>query len=138
MNNTDYKALSVAECADILKSSAKEGKKALIIGHRNPDGDAAGSVLALKRLYEALGGSADCACCDKIPDYLSFLPDSDHLITEIKEEYGLYVAVDVASPQQLGELEYLKDKISITIDHHASYTPFSDNLRDPSASAAAP
>ncbi|MBE6587762.1 MAG: hypothetical protein E7647_05030 [Ruminococcaceae bacterium] len=137
MNNAQYKALTAADCASKLRSFANEGKKILIIAHRNPDGDAVGSAFALKMIYEALGGGADCACSNKVPEYLSFLGfGKNEMINEVNKEYDAYITVDTASPSQFGDLEYLCEKTDFAIDHHASCTEYSDSYREGTASAA--
>lgn len=137
MNNAPFKALTAADCAEKLKKVAKEGKKALIIAHRNPDGDAVGSAFALKMIYEALGGNAYTACAHEVPSYLRFLEmGKNQLLTEIPEDYDTIITVDTAAPTQFGELEYLCDKVDFAIDHHASCTEYSDSYRDGTACAA--
>ena len=137
MNNAPYNALTAEDCAKKLKNLAKEGKKALIIAHRNPDGDAVGSAFALKMIYEALGGKAYTACAHEVPNYLKFMEMGENkLITEIPEDYDTIITVDTAAPTQFGELEYLCDKVDFAIDHHASCTEYSDSYRDGTACAA--
>ena len=137
MNNALYNALTAEDCAKKLKDLAKEGKKVLIIAHRNPDGDAVGSAFALKMIYENLGGKAYTACAHEIPNYLKFMEMGENkLITEIPEDYDIIITVDTAAPTQFGELEYLCDKVDFAIDHHASCTEYSDSYRDSAACAA--
>lgn len=137
MNNAPYIALSAKDCAEKLKKAAKEGKKALIIAHRNPDGDAVGSAFALKMIYEALGAKAYTACAHEVPTYLKFLEmGKNQLITEIPEDYDTVITVDTAAPTQFGELEYFCNKVDFAIDHHASCTEYSDSYRDGTACAA--
>lgn len=136
MSDIIYKQLNEKDCAEILLKNAKEHKKALIIAHRNPDGDAVGSAFALKKLYAALGGEADCACCDKIPEYLNFLVKQESFLNEITGEYDIILSTDVASPAQLGSFSYLAEKHLMAIDHHKSCTEYCDSYRDPDAGAA--
>ncbi len=137
MNNALYNALTAKDCADKLINFVKEGKKALIIAHRNPDGDAVGSAFALKMIYETLGGKAYTACAHEIPNYLKFLElGKNQLLTEIPEDYDIIITVDTAAPTQFGDLEYLCNKVEFAIDHHASCTEYSDSYRDGTACAA--
>ena len=46
-----YRKLTVKDAADVITSA----DSALIVCHTNPDGDAVGSALAVKKLFEALG-----------------------------------------------------------------------------------
>ena len=137
MNNAPFKALTAEDCAEKLKKLANEDKTALIIAHRNPDGDAVGSAFALKMIYEALGGKAYTACAHEIPNYLRFMElGNNKLLTEIPEDYDTVITVDTAAPTQFGELEYLCEKVDFAIDHHASCTEYSDSYRDGTACAA--
>ncbi len=131
-----YNSLTVNDICDLLIKEAEKNNKLLILAHRNPDGDAVGSAFALKLIYNELMGKAVCACCHEAPEYLRFLiKGQNSLIFDENEEYDTIAAVDTASPQQLGDLEYLAEKCSFAIDHHESCTPYCDTLRDHTSSA---
>lgn len=124
--------------ADAARIVAKINGRCLILCHKRPDGDTLGSALALKAALEYLGKSAEIACCDAPSSNCKFLFDSSAL--PIKEPdaalYEAIVAVDVASGQMLGKLEYLKDKVCLKLDHHRigeSYAEY--NYVDPDAAA---
>ncbi len=137
MNNALFNALTAEDCAKELTEAAKEDKKAIIIAHRNPDGDAVGSAFALKMIYNALGGNGVCVCAHEIPNYLKFLEmGKNELKTEIPEDYDIIITVDTASPSQFGDLEHLCDKVDFAIDHHANCTEYCDSYRDGTACAA--
>lgn len=113
--------LDIKEAVALLK----EPKSTLILCHRNPDPDTLGSAFALKCVLETCGSQVEVACCDIPAKKLGFLTGGNSL--EYKErDYQRYVAVDVASPTQLGELEFLADRVELTIDHHKMCTRFSD------------
>ena len=113
----------------------------LILLHRNPDADAVGSAFALRHVLEALGAPAFCVCQDEIPRRLRFLTEgvqSSMLPESIPEEIAFerVIAVDVASPQQLGTLwESLGNRISLMIDHHENGEVFADHFIQPEAAA---
>ncbi len=131
-----YRSLTVKDICDLLIKEAENNNKLLILAHRNPDGDAVGSAFALKLIYEELSGKAVCACCHEVPDYLKFLiKGQETLKFDENTEYDRIVAVDTASPQQLGELECLAEGCYFAIDHHESCTPYCDTLRDHLSSA---
>lgn len=137
MNNKAYKSLSVADVAEKLTEFSKNFEKLLICIHRSPDGDAVGSAFALKRIYEELSGTATVVCCDEAPKYLSFIINGQNTVKYTgKEEYTKIVTVDTASPSQMGDLEFLCEKVEFAIDHHEIHTEYSDNCTDGSASAA--
>ena len=52
-------------------------KNIVIIGHRNPDGDAIGSTLALKHYLDKKGHIATVVMPNDYPDFLHWLPGSD-------------------------------------------------------------
>lgn len=121
-----------------LKELAKkiaEPKKTLILCHKNPDPDTLGSAFALKHILFALGSEVRVCCGDMPQRKFSFITGGASL------ELGDYtwercIAVDVASPSQLGDLEYLAPSVDIAIDHHAMSTRFSDYYENFRASCA--
>lgn len=133
-----FQALHFEEVLDRIASPAPT----LILLHRNPDADAVGSAFALKRVLEALGSPAYCVCADELPRRLRFLVNGEQeslLPASIPARaYERIVAVDVASPAQLGSLwELYGGDISLMIDHHESGEAFADYFVRPSAAATA-
>lgn len=126
-----YRNLGIREAAEILTSL----KNPVVIMHARPDGDTAGSASALIKILRSLRIEAEYASADRLSDRLSFLLSGERE-AESLEDRDL-VAIDVASPAQLGSLSGYSDKIKLTIDHHRVNTPFSDNLTLPDASSAA-
>ncbi len=125
------KELSINELAERIK----EKKKTLILCHKNPDPDTIGSAFALKDILSCLGSPADVVSCDMVQSKFGFITEGASV--EYKEkEYERYIAVDVASPAQLGELSFLADKVDITIDHHKMCVRFSEYYENFRASCA--
>ncbi|WP_026778066.1 bifunctional oligoribonuclease/PAP phosphatase NrnA [Polaribacter sp. Hel_I_88] len=60
-----------------LKRFLEKPKNIVIIGHRNPDGDAVGSTLALKHYLDKKGHSATVVMPNEYPDFLHWLPGSE-------------------------------------------------------------
>lgn len=111
--------------------------RALIVCHRNPDADTVCSALALAEIIRMTGGRARVVCADYIPARLRFMAKDFQLRLSPGEEDGkLVIAVDVASPAQLGTLVSLKEKTALIIDHHASCERFADYFADVRASSA--
>ncbi len=107
-----------------VSAEIKKPKYTLILCHKNPDPDTLGSAFGLKILLEHYGSRVVVACADKPSPRFDFITGGDTL--EYNEDaYERIIAVDVASPMQLGDLEFLADKVDITIDHHAMNTRFS-------------
>ncbi|MDD5589993.1 MAG: bifunctional oligoribonuclease/PAP phosphatase NrnA [Candidatus Portnoybacteria bacterium] len=95
-------------------------KKILLSGHRKPDGDCLGSMLALKLSMEKSGKKADIFCSSEIPNFLRFLPQANCLKNKIEEDYDLVLGLDY------GDLKRLDTVVcglpvslpEITFDHH--------------------
>lgn len=111
-----------------LQGEVKIPKYTLILCHRNPDPDTLGSAFGLKAILEHYGSRVRVACCDKTTR-LCFITENADLDYQ-EDNYERIIAVDVASPTQLGELSYLSDRVDLTIDHHAMNTRFSDYYED--------
>ncbi len=134
-----FNKLTICEVVNNIKSWAKEEKKLLIISHRSPDGDTLGSAFALKLIYEALGGYAQCTCKSEGAPFLRFLYAGQEFITYeegLENNFDKLVSVDVAAPGQLGDLISIMDKIDMMIDHHERGEAFADNYVDGKAAAA--
>ena len=126
----EIKNLTAREAAEILLTL----KKPIVMMHARPDGDTVGSAIALIKILRRLGIEAKYASADKIPDRLLFLLSGEERAESLEE--GELVAIDVASPAQLGSYKDYADKVVLTIDHHRVSLPFSDNLTLPDASSA--
>ena len=54
-----------------------EAQSIALCCHLNPDGDALGSMLAMRLGLLALGKDCEVFCQDPVPDYLKFLPGAE-------------------------------------------------------------
>lgn len=126
----NYRSLDKRECAQILLGI----KKPTVVTHVHPDADTVGTAAALIRVFEQLGVKADFACADDIPERLDFL------LVGITRRYDISdrtaVAVDVASPGQMGELFGAADT-ALMIDHHEVGEAFAPSYKISGASSAA-
>ena len=61
---------------DELINFLEKPKSIVIIGHRNPDGDAMGSTLALKMYLDKKGHDATVVVPNEYPEFLHWLPGS--------------------------------------------------------------
>lgn len=125
-----YKNLTARETAERLLAL----KKPVIMMHAHPDGDTVGSAAALIKILRKLGIEAEYASPDKIPDRLSFLICGEKEARSLADRE--LVAIDVASPAQLGSLKDYAERVLFTIDHHKINSPFSDNFTVPDISSA--
>lgn len=137
----EFRPLSASHIAAKLKLFAKAGRRLMIICHQNPDGDTVASAFALKLIYEALGKNAHAACTcssDGAPYLHHFYRGQDSIEYTIGDEKKADVicAVDVATPKQLGRLQFLAPSVDFMIDHHALGEAFADYCTVPEASAA--
>ena len=98
----------------------------LLLTHQNPDGDTLGSAFALWNALDALGKRVRVECPDELPERFDYLYQGYHA-AEFEPQF--ITAVDVASPQLLGELrEAYEDRVDLCIDHHPSNMRYAKRL----------
>lgn len=112
--------IDVNQCAKLLK----DNDNILILTHAHPDGDTLGSGFALCRALMKLGKICAVINSDVIPKKYNYLFDD---IAPIRFKPGYVVAVDVATPNLLGDLNG-QYHIDLCIDHHSTNTEYADNL----------
>ena len=101
----------------------KQAFRALITCHRNPDGDAFGSELALAELAEKIGVKTVIINRDETPANLRKLPGADQvqiadeLPEDFPEKYDLVIAVECPQIERTG-FEGLTRLPILNIDHH--------------------
>lgn len=121
---------------------------AVLISHRNPDGDTLGSALALRHYIESLGKQATNYCVDEAPPYLQFLPQAHtvgpHNNIWTDSSVDLIIVLDTSDLAHAGVTQYIGDgeeKSSrpwpvIVIDHHFTNQAYGDiNLINDQASS---
>ncbi len=69
-----------------IKQLLSEPKKIVIVTHRNPDGDAYGSSLALYHYLLKLNQQVTVVSPNDCPDFLKWLPSQDEIVIYEKEE----------------------------------------------------
>jgi phosphoesterase RecJ-like protein len=110
---------SPRDAAEALKNAYR----ALVTGHRNPDGDAIGSELALAELARRLGVEATIINRDPTPGNLKMLPGVDTiqvldaLPSEFPEAYDLVVTIECPELERAG-FDGLGRLPILNIDHH--------------------
>lgn len=130
---------------EAVKTLLASPKKIVIIPHRNPDGDAMGSTLALYHTFQKLNHEAVVISPNDFPDFLNWLPASETVMIyetdkkaaeERLKQADIVFTLDFNALHRVGEqmevfLKTLEDKTFVMIDHHqlpdtyAQYT-FSD------------
>ncbi|MBW1734890.1 MAG: bifunctional oligoribonuclease/PAP phosphatase NrnA [Deltaproteobacteria bacterium] len=126
--------------SDEIASVLAQGKRFLLVTHKDPDGDGIGSMLALGRSLTHAGKDVLLLAQDPIHPPLNSLKGA-HRIAQAPPERGNFdalLALDCAERSRLGEFAHImKDcGLVIDIDHHLMGEPFGDlNLIDPECSS---
>ena len=109
----------------ILKDKISSAKHIVIAGHKNPDGDAICSALALMRIIELNFGKQATVIYDgNIPRFLREIPlrESADFYAHLPEnaKFDLCILVDYGTRSHLGGAEKFADaaKFVIEFDHH--------------------
>ena len=129
----------------IFDEKLRSAKTIAIMAHKNPDGDALCSVLALSRLIEKNYG-IKCVCVydGNVPDYLDYVPLRQDARYWNKlgatKPFDVAVLIDYGAEHQVGgPLDIVKKaKFVVEIDHHKNENPIADLcIDDETADAAA-
>tara|TARA_R110000850_G_scaffold277086_1_gene422407 strand:+ start:140738 stop:141757 length:1020 start_codon:yes stop_codon:yes gene_type:complete len=115
---------------EALKELLNTPRKIAILGHKNPDGDALGSTLALSIFLKKQGHNTQVIVPNDFPDFLKWLPQADNVLvyekdTEKTETFlndaDLVFTLDFNSFSRVGNLEQVLQKLTtpyVMIDHH--------------------
>jgi len=99
----------------------KKSTKILLVAHFHPDGDTAGSVLALKEYFQIIGKQADIVCHDDFPVFLKKLtPERFNKPEDLElENYDVIIGCDSV---ERGFNRIIKNipsqTVTVIIDHH--------------------
>lgn len=119
--------------SDILKIKelVSSPKKIAIVSHRNPDGDAYGSSLALYHYLLKFNHSVSIVSPNDCPDFLKWLPKQDEILTfeenaskaaELLNNAELIFTLDFNALNRVGSaMQAVLEQVSadfIMIDHH--------------------
>ena len=111
-----------------LLAALRNCRRALVISHVKPDGDAVGSLLAMGTLLRAQGTDVTLTLQDPVPAELSRLPGVERIVTHagIGAGYDTVVVVDASSPDRMGTAwsEELRGLPLLVIDHHVTNNRF--------------
>ncbi len=126
----------LSRIVDILK----EGERFFLAAHKNPDGDAIGSLLALGEMLLLSGKEALLFNEDPVPSSFSFLANADRIIREFDRElrFDAFFVLDCGNLCRVGDLSSYLSGVSplVNIDHHEDNTMFGHlNLVDPGSSS---
>lgn len=108
------------EAIKLIKSS----KNILILTHKNPDGDAVGSVLGLAQALSSLDNKKiECFSRSEVPEVFKFLSGVSNIKNQISpRHYDLIILLDCAFFARTG-IDDIKEVVSshdnlLVIDHH--------------------
>lgn len=113
-----------------IANRIREGKNFLITGHRNPDGDALGSALALRFMIEALGKSARIIVRDGWAPPLRHLPGMDEVVISddlppgYPGEWDGLLTMECPDKERCG-YDILPGPV-VNIDHHLGNTMYGE------------
>lgn len=132
---TDLSSYNFERVEELIKA---EKQKIVIFTHRNPDGDAIGSSLALYNLFVKMGHTVDIFIPNKIPNFLKWMKNCEKIHIAVQQginseklikSANLIVAVDFNDLSRIDMFnEYIKDSnaYKILIDHHPDPDPLAD------------
>lgn len=113
-----------------LKTILNTPKNIVIVPHKNPDGDAIGSVLGLSLILKKLGHHVQNISPNDFPKFLKFLPEAKKIFNAEFNPKGAEIAfskadvifmLDFNEPSRAEQLEPLinsSDAVKVLIDHH--------------------
>lgn len=111
-------------CAQ-LKNELNRGTKWAIFSHQYVDGDAVGSMLAMRQMLLAMGKEVDCYTTDKPSKIFDWVKNIDIIQTAIdyNQRYTGLIFVDFTEYKRIGRLtmwyeDWFDSHHKIIIDHH--------------------
>lgn len=116
------------EKIDELKQMIDESKTIALFAHINPDGDAIGSILAMKTYLDSLGKDTYVFLQEPISQNYRFSGIHDVANKRQLSEYDLAFCLDCPHTKRFGEWEqeFYKAKRTIKIDHHIAEEKVAD------------
>lgn len=128
-----------SEGYEALNRALEPVRRVLLTTHFHPDGDAIGSVLALRNILESTGRQADVVLDDEIPEKYRFMVDAPlHRPDEAFDAragdrpYEMLIYVDASARDRVGAVEEKKDRwvtegaLLVNIDHHIGNEGYGD------------
>lgn len=129
-----------------VKAAVDHGGHILVIAHQRPDGDCLGALLAFSHYLAKTGKGHICFCADPVPGHFTYLPRSEHVVSD--HEHVLSLPIDRIVVLDSGDLAYAgveelvkrlkgdRRQVVINIDHHPTNDRYGDvNLVHPHASS---
>ena len=119
-NSSNTRKVPDDPIADILKA-IREGERFLVCSHSRPDGDAVGSMLAMRMLLKKMGKRADLVSADRVQVIYRALPAADNIRTAMRVHgpYDAAILLECDGVERT-RLQGLEKFLLINIDHHAT------------------
>ena len=97
----------------------------LLLTHKDPDGDAIGSVLAFYHFLTSINKAVDMILSN-IPKTFNFLPSINKVVDRTDKDYDLCIVLDCASEERIFQNENLLNRCRqiVVIDHHISNSKY--------------
>ncbi|NOX45013.1 MAG: bifunctional oligoribonuclease/PAP phosphatase NrnA [Caldiserica bacterium] len=128
---------------DQVVARLKRAKRALVVGHIRPDGDAIGSVAALTLILRKLGAEAEGCIPDRIPWFYREIQGTEILrgVEELRgRTFDTVAVLDSSDISRIGDaIDLFPDREpDVVLDHHVTNSGFGVlNLCDPGYAATA-
>ena len=126
------KIQKLEEFVEIFKKEISISEKIILTAHRDPDGDAIGSVLAMQEALQNIGKDVDIVL-DEMPKVFLELKNSDKILRvdefeKLNKNYDLAIFLDNNSKKSFLVPDNILEraKKSINIDHHIGGNIFTD------------
>ena len=126
------KIQKLEEFVEIFKKEISISETIILTAHRDPDGDAIGSVLAMQEALQNIGKDADIVL-DEMPKVFLELKNSDKILRvdefeKSNKNYDLAIFLDNNSKKSFLVPDSILEraKKSINIDHHIGGNIFPD------------
>lgn len=122
-------------------SCITSNERFLVVSHERPDGDAAGSTLAMGLWLKEMGKQVTCFNVDAVPYNFSFLPGQDLWTTTLADDadFDVTIMLDCGERHRVGQNfpEQGWGKTVLMVDHHKTWDASLPDIAVRDVSAAA-
>lgn len=118
------------EQMEALREVVYRNERFVVVAHKNPDGDAVGSSVAMMLYLRSLGKTADVVLPNNFPDFLAWLPSAADIVIyesdnervrDLVKAADVIFCLDFNSIPRLGDLGIVVAESTaqkVLIDHH--------------------
>jgi phosphoesterase RecJ-like protein len=108
----------------------KKAKSIILFTHRDPDGDAIGTMIALYIALKSMNKKVEMFSSDPVPEMYKFLPHSKKVMLKLpkNKKYDLAIVADCGGIERIDGKFNVRDVVKriVNIDHHPDNTRFGD------------